>query len=117
LVRISERIRLMAENAPRAVAPPVSIPEAGIVTGRRQWQCSRCGSTNLGSAYMIDYSDKFRHLQLAPKALKLGRIGRMLRPFLRLVKVNAQVCRDCGAVTLEVSPDDFEEVERKYGRR
>lgn len=82
-----------------------------------QWQCPRCGSTDLGSAYLIDYSDKFRHLQLAPKALKLPRIARFMRPFRRLVRVNAQVCRNCGAVTLEVDPDEFREAERRFGRR
>jgi hypothetical protein len=109
----------MTDQTPSTVAPPVSIPEAGT-TARLvafQWQCPRCGSTDLASAYLVDYSDKFRHLQLAPKALKLGKIGRMLRPFWRLVKVNAQVCRDCGAVALEVDPDEFNEAERKYGRR
>lgn len=109
----------MSDQFSSPIAPPVSIPEAGS-TARSigfQWQCPRCGSTDLGSAYMIDYSDKFRHLQLAPKALKLGRIGRLLRPFRRLVKVNAQVCRDCGIVMLEVDPDEFIEAEQKFGRR
>jgi len=27
------------------------------------------------------------------------------------------VCRHCGAVVLEVDPDEFAEAERKYGRR
>lgn len=107
----------MSAQTPPTVAPPVSIPEAGSTARLFQWQCARCGSTDLASAYLVDYSDKFRHLQLAPKALKLNRIGRMMRPFLRLVKVNAQVCRDCGAVMLEVDPDEFAEAERKYGRR
>jgi uncharacterized protein (DUF983 family) len=104
---------------PPTVAPPASIPEAGTVTRATsiQWRCPRCGSTDLASAYLIDYSDKFRQLQLAPKALKLGRIGRLLRPFRRLVKVGAQVCRNCGAVTLEVDPEDFAEAENRYGRR
>jgi RNA polymerase subunit RPABC4/transcription elongation factor Spt4 len=109
----------MTDHTPVTVAPPASIPEAGTTArmAARQWHCPRCSSTDLASAYLIDYSDKFRHLQLAPKALKLGKIGRMLRPFRRLVKVNAQVCRECGAVTLEVDPHEFAEAEQKYGRR
>lgn len=101
------------------VAPPISLPEAGSAarSGAFQWQCSRCGSNDLASAYVIDYSDKFRQLQLAPKALKLRRISRMLRPFRNMVRVNAQVCRRCGAVMLEVDPDEFREAEEKYGRR
>jgi hypothetical protein len=104
---------------PSTIAPPLSIPEAGTASGTvpMQWRCPRCGSTDLASAYLIDYSDKFRQLQLAPKALKLNRIARLLRPFRRMVKVGGQVCRKCGAVQLEVDPDDFEEAERRYGRR
>ncbi len=104
---------------PPTVAPPRSIPEAGSAPGSLalQWQCVRCGSVDLASAYMIDYSDKFRQAQLAPKALKLGKISRLLRPFRHMVRVNAQVCRQCGAVMLEVDPEDFAEAEQRYGRR
>lgn len=104
---------------PPTVAPPMTIPEAGTTTLQAsiQWRCPRCGSADLASAYLIDYSDKFRQLQLAPRALKLGRISRLLRPFRHLLKVNAQVCRNCGAVTLDVNPDEFAEIENRYGRR
>jgi hypothetical protein len=104
---------------PRTVAPPISIPEAGPTTlaASRQWQCPRCGSPDLAAAYLVDYGDRFRQLHLAPKALKIPKIARMLRPFLNMVKVNALVCRDCGAIQLEVNPDDFAEAERKFGRR
>jgi hypothetical protein len=106
-------------NTPPTIAPPLSIPEAGSATVpvRIQWRCARCGSSDLGAAYLVDYSDKFRQLQLAPKALKLNKVSRLLRPFRRLVKVNAQVCRNCGAVTLEVDPDEFRDAEERYGRR
>jgi len=108
-----------SRTPPPTIAPPATIPEAGSsrLQTSIQWRCPRCGSVDLGSAYLIDYSDKFRQLQLAPRALKLDRISRLLRPFRRLIKVNAQVCRDCGAVTLDVNPDEFAEVEAKYGRR
>lgn len=109
----------LPSGKPSTIAPPLSIPEGSTtpVGTTLQWRCSRCGSTDLASAYMIDYSDKFRQLHLAPKALKLGKIARMWRPFRNMVKVNAQVCRKCGAVTLEVDPEDFGEAERRYGRR
>lgn len=108
-----------SHSTPPTVAPPVSIPEAASPPGGTalQWQCVRCGSVDLASAYLIDYSDKFRQLQLAPKALKLGKISRLLRPFRQMIKVNAQVCRQCGAVMLEVDPDDFADAEQRYGRR
>jgi RNA polymerase subunit RPABC4/transcription elongation factor Spt4 len=82
-----------------------------------QLQCPRCGSTDIGAGYLIDYSDKFRQLELAPRSLKLSRIGRLLRPFRRLIPVNARICRECGAVTLEVDPNDFADAEQRYGRR
>ena len=104
---------------PSTVAPPVSLPEGrALAPGRTGWECPRCGSSDLASAYLLDYSfDKFRGLRLAPKALKLGKISRMLRPFKRLVPVSGQVCRDCGLVQLEVDPEEFADAERKYGRR
>jgi hypothetical protein len=119
---IRERLVIMSQErttTPPTVAPPISIPEAGTShpAPLHPWQCPRCGSTDLASAYLVDYGDKFRQLQLAPRSLKLSKISRMLRPFKRLVNVGAQVCRHCGAVTLEVNPDEFAEVERKYGRR
>lgn len=105
-------------NIPPTVSPPLSVPEAiDAAEAAGLWRCARCGSPDRASAYLIDYSDKFRQLQLAPKALKLGRIASLLRPFRRLVKVNAQVCRNCGLVTLEVDPDDFADAEQKFGRR
>ena len=105
---------------PPTVAPPLSLPEAGNATRPAviQWQCTRCGSTDLASAYTVDYADeRFRPQKLAPRALKLRKIARMLRPFLNLVTINAQVCRNCGYVMLEVNPDEFATAEEKYGRR
>ena len=107
------------DENPLTVAPPLTIPEAGTAAmpASIQWQCPRCGSTDLGNGYLIDYSDKFRQLRLAPKALKLPKIVRMMRPFRKLLPVNAQVCRNCGAVLLEVDPDEFIDAEERYGRR
>lgn len=102
---------------PPVVVPPTSVPEGDTIGMRLRWTCLRCGSGDLASAYLIDYSDKFRSVRIAPKALKLRRITRMLRPFQRLVPVSAVVCRDCGAVQLEVDPEEFKEMEEKYGRR
>ena len=109
----------MEEQKPRTIAPPVSIPEAGgtAISPVIQWRCERCNSEDLGSAYLIDYSDKFRQLQLAPRGLKLPKIARFWRPFRQLIRVNAQVCRNCGAVMLEVDPEEFVESERRFGRR
>ncbi len=104
---------------PPTIAPPLSIPEDDAVAPFRsdQWRCPRCGSTDLASAYLIDYSDKFRQLQLAPRALKLSKISRLLRPFKHMINVSARVCRECGMIMLEVDPEAFAAAERKHGRR
>ncbi|WP_119065729.1 hypothetical protein [Aggregatilinea lenta] len=108
-----------SSHNPSTLAPPVTLPEAENAAKRKnmQLQCPRCGSTDIGTGYLIDYSDKFRQLQLAPRSLKLTRIARLLRPFRHLIPVNARVCRECGAVTLEVDPNDFAAAEERYGRR
>lgn len=106
---------------PPTVAPPVSIPEGDIspLLRRPGWQCPRCGSPDLASAYLVESGDdyKWQNLRLAPRALKLPRIRRMLRPLRNLVSISAQVCRHCGLVIPEVDPQEFAEAERKYGRR
>jgi hypothetical protein len=108
-------------NPPSTVAPPVSIPEADTSPLLTQpgWQCPRCGSPDMASAYLVESGDNFKwqNLKLAPRALKLPKIRRMLRPNQQLVGVSAQVCRKCGLVMPEVDPDEFAEAERKYGRR
>lgn len=108
-------------NPPPTVAPPASIPEADTSPMLIQpgWQCPRCGSPDLASAYLVESGDEFKwhNLQIAPRALKLKKIRRMLRPFQRLVNVSAQVCRNCGYLMPEVDPDEFAEAERRYGQR
>lgn len=102
------------------VAPPPTLPEAQT-TGPRSavvsWACPRCGSNDLGAAYVIDYSGKFDHIYLAPRRLTLRKLRNMFRPFRHLTRVDADVCRNCGMVILEVNTGDFDEAERRYGRR
>lgn len=105
-------------NKPPVVVPPISIPEGDTIGMRLRWTCLRCGSGDLASAYLLEFADdKFRSTRIAPKGLKLTRIARMMRPYKQLLPVTAIVCRDCGAVQLEVDPEEFKEMERKYGRR
>lgn len=102
------------------VAPPPTLPEAQT-TGPRfagsSWACPRCGSSDLGAAYVIDYSGKFDHIYLAPRRLTIRKLRNMFRPFRNLTRVEADVCRNCGMVILEVNADDFDEAERRFGRR
>jgi len=101
------------------VAPPAALPEGrGPVSPRVQWGCPRCGSTDLASTYLVDYSNEFGNVYLAPKGLSLRRLnGWLLRPFRALTKVYADTCRNCGMVILEVNTDDLADAERRFGKR
>lgn len=103
---------------PPPVNQPPSLPESdsGPISPVARWVCPRCGSNDLGAAYLIDYSDKFDHIYLAPRRLKLKKLRNFLRPFKHLTKVDADVCRNCGMVILEVNTEDFQEAEDKFGK-
>ncbi|KAB2903405.1 MAG: hypothetical protein F9K27_12920 [Anaerolineae bacterium] len=104
-------------NKPPLVAP-VSVPEGhGPISPRTQWACPRCGSTDLASTYLVDYSDNFGNVYLAPKGLRLRKLRRLFRPFKALTVVYADTCRNCGMVILEVNTEDLAEAERRFGRR
>jgi hypothetical protein len=107
----------MTEKAPPVAAPP-SLPETqhGVISPVARWVCPRCGSHDLGAAYLIDYSNKFDYVYLAPRRLKFRKLRTMWRPFKHLTKVDADVCRNCGMVILEVNTEDFKESEDRFGR-
>ena len=77
------------------------------------------GSTDLASAYLVDFGGKsFDNVYLAPKNLTLKKLMNLLRPFNRaLVKVDADTCRECGMVILEVNTDEFGDSEERFGKR
>lgn len=103
---------------PPPVSPPPSIPEtdSGPIAPVARWVCPRCGSDDLAAGYLIDYSDKFDYVYLAPRRLKLKRLRNFWRPFKHLTKVDADVCRNCGMVILEVDTESFQEAEEKFGK-
>lgn len=109
---------LMTDNLLPLSPPP--LPEEDTATSplrmNRRWVCPRCGSDDLASAYMVDYGEGFQNVYLAPRRLKLKRLRNLLRPFKHLTKVDADVCRTCGMVILEVNTEEFEESEEKFGR-
>ena len=109
----------MPDKTPTTVVPPTRLPEGslGPISPRAQWACPRCGSTDLASTYLVDYSGHFGRIYLAPKALSLRKIGRLWRPFKALTVVNSDTCRNCGMVILEVDTDDLEDAEHRFGRR
>lgn len=108
----------MSDRVP-PVTPPPTLPEDTQATGPvrvRRWECPRCGSEDLASAYLLDYGDGFQNVYLAPRRLKIHRLRNFLRPFKHLTRVDADVCRNCGMVILEVSTEEFEEAEKRFGR-
>lgn len=106
------------QKKPPPVAAPASLPETntGPISPVARWVCPRCGSDDLGAAYLIDYSDKFDNIYLAPRRLRIRKLRNMWRPFKHLTKVDADVCRNCGMVILEVNTREFSDAEDKFGR-
>lgn len=101
------------------VVPPPSLPEenpshAGGTAKR--WGCPRCGSHDLAAGYVVDQGEEFHHVYLAPRRLKLRRLRNMLRPQRYLTKVDADVCRNCGMVILQINIQDFMDTEERFGR-
>lgn len=108
----------MAQEKAPPVSPPAVIPEGGgPINPRAQWACPRCGSTDLASTYLVDYSTKFDNVYLAPKGLTLRKLASLLRPFKALTRVDADTCRNCGMVILEVNTDALADAEHRFGRR
>ncbi len=107
----------MTEKTP-PLPPPPSLPEEspGATRVSRRWVCPRCGSDDLAAAYLVDYGEKFQHVYLAPRRLKIKKLRNILRPFRSLTKVDADVCRECGMVILEVNTNEFAEAEERFGR-
>lgn len=101
------------------VVPPPSLPEenpTGVVMTMRRWGCPRCGSHDLAAGYVVDQGDEFHHVYLAPRRLKLSRLRNMLRPQRHLTKVDADVCRNCGMVILQINIQEFMDAEERFGR-
>ena len=105
-------------DKPLPLSPPPLLPEERKSVARMgaSWVCPRCGSEDLGAGYLVDYGEKFQHIYLAPRRLKIKRLRNFLRPFRNLTKVDADICRNCGMVILEVNTDEFEEAEQRFGR-
>lgn len=102
---------------PPAAAPapeaPKAMPHVEHSYSRADFACVRCGSKNLARGYVLDYGDKFEQVHFAPKRIPLSWLNSLfnLRPWRRLLKLNAEACRDCGAVLLVVDPDELRRAE------
>ena len=93
---------------------PPPMPHVEHTYQRASFVCVRCGSTNIAHGYVVDYGDKFEQIRFAPKRITLGWLNsiRALRPWKSLVKLNAEACRDCGAVLIVIDPDELRRAER-----
>lgn len=110
----------MPEKMP-VITPPSSLPEEQATT-KPQAQaylrdtCPRCNSTDLAAGYLVDFGDKFNYVYLAPRRLSLSRLRNLFRPYRNLTKVDANICRDCGMVILQINIQEFAETEERFGR-
>jgi DNA-directed RNA polymerase subunit RPC12/RpoP len=84
--------------------PEESMPHVEHSYSPERFVCVRCGSRNLTRGYVVDYSDRFEQVHFAPKRVALTWLNSLLnlRPWKRLIKLDAVACRDCGAVLLEI---------------
>jgi hypothetical protein len=101
--------------APAQPAAPAPMPHVEHTYQPANFVCVRCGSTNLARGYIVDYGDKFEQIRFAPKRITLQWLNSILalRPWRSLAKLNAEACRDCGAVLLTVEPDELRRAERR----
>jgi uncharacterized protein with von Willebrand factor type A (vWA) domain len=102
-------------SASAALDATAPMPHVEYSYSPEAFVCVRCGSTNLAHGYIVDYGEKFEQIRFAPKRITLRWLNSILalRPWRSLAKVNAEACRDCGAVLLVVEPDELRRAERR----
>lgn len=103
----------LPELPPEDAAPDID-PNLEHVIAPERFKCARCGSGNLARGAVVDYSDHFEQVRFVPKRISLNWLNSLfnLRPWKALIKLDAVACRDCGAVMLEISPDELRRAER-----
>lgn len=74
--------------------------------------CPRCGSRDLSKGALLTYGTRFRPAYYKPARLSLFRLHNMLRPFRRLVEVEAQACRSCGLVLFQIDPARLAKIDK-----
>lgn len=110
-------LREKAAESPSPAAPPqptISPQRAAQPVPFGAGTCPRCGGTDFGDGELITYGSRFRPAFFMPGRLSIRRLHWLGRPFRKLAKVEAQVCRECGLVMFQV---DTERLRRIEGRR
>ncbi len=74
--------------------------------------CPRCGSQDFSKGALLTYGTRFRPAYYKPARLSLFRLHNMLRPFRRLVEVEAQACRSCGLVLFQIDPARLAKIDK-----
>jgi len=104
----------LLDQVDTAPAPPPPQPHVAHFYQPERFACVRCGSTNLARGMIVDYSgQRFEQVRFAPRRLSLRWLNSLfnLRPWRRLLKLEAIACRDCGAVLLVVDPEALRRAE------
>jgi hypothetical protein len=103
----------LLDQVDTAPAPPPQ-PHIAHFYQPERFACLRCGSTNLARGTIVNYSgQRFEQVRFAPRRLSLRWLNSLfnLRPWRRLIKLEAIACRDCGAVLLVVDPEALRRAE------
>lgn len=106
---------ILDDDAPEPAAPApapitaleVANPHIQHAYSAQAFRCPRCGSTNLADGMVVDFGgDKFEQVRFALKRYSLNWLNSLfnVRPWRRLLRLDAVACRDCGAITLTVDP-------------
>ena len=105
-----------SQTQPMYPPPQEAMPHVEHSYSPATFVCVRCGSTNIAKGYVVDYGDKFEQVHFAPKRITLNWLNSLfnLRPWRGLAKLNAEACRDCGAVLLVVEPEELRRAERRH---
>ncbi|PJF30490.1 MAG: hypothetical protein CUN51_07505 [Candidatus Thermofonsia Clade 1 bacterium] len=99
---------------PSYESPAPSLPVTHFYQPER-FACLRCGSTNLARGYIVEFGgQRFEQARFAPRRVPLKWLNSLfnLRPWRKLLRLEAIACRDCGAVLLTVDPEALRRVER-----
>ncbi|MBO9309262.1 MAG: hypothetical protein J7551_05720 [Chloroflexi bacterium] len=94
--------------------PPLQQPHIAHFYQPERFACLRCGSTNLARGTIVNFSgQRFEQVRFVPRRLSLRWLNSLfnLRPWRRLLKLEAIACRDCGAVFLVVDPEALRHAE------
>jgi len=107
----------VSDYAPVETMPAVAVnapATADATPYENHYPCVRCGSKNVARGYVLDYGDKFEQIRFAPIRITLRWLNsvRALHPWRSLVKLNAEACRDCGAVLLVIDPAELMAAEK-----